>query len=135
MDFRHLLRVLTLYGVLHAGHTLFGLLLGSRREEQFLGTLRQYRQMLFDLAGHGEQGGRHVAQLLDARLLRRVLLENIRILDLVVESGVVDADEHVIDAQKVSEKYEESGRHDALYGGVEWTMVSNCFFFIILREK
>lgn len=50
----------------------------------------------------------------DFRLLCRVLLQDIIILNFKVETGVVHPNHNIVDAQKISQQYEESRWHNSL---------------------
>lgn len=43
-----------------------------------------------------------------------ILLEYVIVLDLAVVTCIVHPDEHVIDAQKVTQQHKETGRHNTL---------------------
>lgn len=43
-----------------------------------------------------------------------ILLEYVIVLDLAVVTCIVHPDEHVIDAQKVTQQYKETGGHNTL---------------------
>lgn len=85
----------------------------SLLEEQLVELLGFHGQIVLHLVRVGPEGD-GALKLGAGRLPVNVLLQDVIVFYLVVESRVVHPDEHVVDAQEVAQEYEEARGHHAL---------------------